>query len=378
MNRKYAWALASALTFFQVVLPSQNRVGFALFRSDRWVEGILWSCLSTTEAPPDAAGLGMQHLPEQICLALVHNSAALCAAAVSVTMMILLAALPASASVRWTVLVCLNPLSLFLPLFRSGSSFFQLLLGIVLLSATKWSALSWSSSVARLLLVSVVTFMLGWRSFFAIISTELEGLAHRKLRLTLGGRALLCAIVTAMFATALVLQGSAPIASGSTYPSMGSRWYLEQQLMRIAGPGFSWVLSLYPVVVTQLLCLRLRSEAKNLRALQQLLALAVSYFLSCENTASDTVFLAVAGSVVLPSVMAHALGGFLPFAILILCLPLMQVYYIGWVRFDVANANWLFFTCVAFSVACSLVVVEAVRFALKSQPADEDRWKHQE
>jgi hypothetical protein len=286
-------ALLVCSLLLQLALVRQvPRVGFALWKSDIWIERLFWSCRNAEASFIDLDNsLRFPQPFESGCRNLLGWTGVVCGLSVAMTSALLLSALPLTASAAAAALVCLNPFSQFLPLFRSSSSVVQLLLAAVVVPA-KWDAGNMQVGFARLVIAAVATYHLGWRSFAAVFTTELERFVHRWLRPRLAVRAVLCLLVVVIFGTACVfsLSDDVVLASRSFHPSLTPRWYLELQLMRFAAPGFSAVLSLYPVVVTQLLCLRL-GGGDGERAVPQLLSVMVSYLLCRENTVSDTIFI---------------------------------------------------------------------------------------
>ena len=342
------------------MVPSSESFGFALARSSLWVEQLHWSCwrADTGHIKPSET-IRMPYLPPPVCFWLVEHATALCSFACAGTSLI---ALSMTSQRSLQASVVLNPILLFLPSWRSGSSFAHLIFAAIVASARISPKRGIYLVCLRLGTVLAAVYFLGWRTYFAVFAAELA--VH--CRCGLLTRCMCCSAVAAVFAYAVVVLSPASdevVFSASHLPNVGSRWYMEQQLLRFASPTFTSLLALYPVFIAQLLSLRC-DEARREQGLPQFIALVASYLLSAENFVSDSMLLALLAVIAFPDVAEHAFGGFVQQVIVGLCVPLQQAYYVGWVKYDVANVNWLFFTCVALSAAASLSVVEGIRFAL--------------
>lgn len=166
-----------------------------------------------------------------------------------------------------------------------------------------------------------------------------------------------CLIVAAAFATignSLYGPTRVPTRLQNLSPDSGPAWYLWQLLPPVFDRPYSTIMNWMPLLMTAPLVLRSSLLAKDalLPLVQErryaVVCWSIGCAVVCRRTCSllDLVFVLKLWAVFTPSVVAEMKHLFVPIVGSIMCVPLQRAFYRGWVTMHVANANWLFFTCV--------------------------------
>ncbi|KEG10018.1 putative GPI transamidase component Tta2 [Trypanosoma grayi] len=323
-------------------------------------------------------------------------------AGVYVTVLCLLDGLTAFIVSRWPsatpqfvyTLFVLNPAMILLPVLESLAPVEHFLLAIIIECSRRQRVQPWLMNIARLILP-----VLGF-SFIAVAVALWFPIGTTSPKIALVGALLGAASIGGCGLLYLRLYGELR-AQTSLYapPDNGVMWYVRLLII----PAFERCMDVFqfqlPAILTMPLAVALPADAEaptaptlertgvvpgNRRLLVVLFAICVSKACRCHLALPDYMLgvLFLYSLLDKTSRLGQRDGGtsmlerlrtanvFVPVYTLLLTVPLQYSFYTGWVMWDTANPNWVFFPQVAFTIVGGMFVLTFLKAAVEAISAE--------